>query len=245
MCDSAQPLSRTVIRRFLDAWTNHAETPELDGIAVSPTATSEDGREIPQRWQLNVRYAHFLYQLVKVLQPARVLEIGMAHGISSAYIAAARRLYAGESPQQAHVIVDPFQTSDWQGAGRALLKRLGLDAGVEIIEDLSVHAVPALEKRGDRFDFVFIDGNHCLDYTLADVLVCDRVLRTGGFLAMDDSRGFGVKFAVPYLDKYRLNLSRIRFDNPAGHRIREWFNRRRRITVYQKNSEDDRGAEGT
>ncbi|MDP1993532.1 MAG: class I SAM-dependent methyltransferase [Syntrophales bacterium] len=230
--------------RFLNAWENHSETPELDRIALSPTILSEDGHEIPLRSQVSIRYAHFLYHLVKLFRPDHILEIGMANGISSAFIASAHRIYAKEGQVSAHIIIDPFQSSDWKGAGRALLSRLQLDAHVDIMEDYSVHAISALEKQGRLFDFVFIDGNHSLDYTLADVLLSDLVLRIGGILTMDDSTDFGVKTAVPYLDKYRTNLTRIRFDGPTIHWIREFFNKRRRITVYQKTSRDDRGADG-
>jgi predicted O-methyltransferase YrrM len=235
---------RVLLSDFLVAWERHNETPLLDRIAYSRITVSEDGEEIPQNAQINLRYAHFLYQLVKLCRPVHVLEIGMANGVSSAFIAKARRSYAGEEERQAHIIVDPFQSSEWKGAGRALLGRLGLETGVEIFEGYSYSVVPFLEKRGDVFDFVFIDGNHCMDYTLADVLLADRVLKVGGIITIDDSTDFGVKMAVPYLDKYRLNLTRVRFDGCVSHWIRERFNKRRRVTVYQKNSPDQRGADG-
>lgn len=231
-------------RNFLLAWGRHNETPEPDRMAASHTTVSEDGDEIPQNAQVNVRYAHFVYQLVKLFRPVHVLEIGMANGISSAFIAKARQGYAGKAEKQSHVIIDPFQSSEWKGAGRALLRRLNLETGVEILEDYSYSAVPLLEEKGYVFDFVFIDGNHCMDYTLADVLLADRVLKVGGILTIDDSTDFGVKFAVPYLDKYRTNLTRIRFDGRLSHWVRERFNKRRRVTVYQKNSIDQRGADG-
>ena len=236
---------RPTVRRFIDAWKNHSETPDLDKIASSATTLTEDGAEVPQSWQLNVRYCRFLFQLVKLARPKRVLEIGMANGISSSYIARARSTGTHEPNGSAHVIIDPFQTTDWHGAGRALLHRLNLDSDTDVIEDYSLHAVPELERRGERFDFVFIDGNHCLDYVLSDVLVCDRVLNVGGLMALDDSKGFGVRFAIPYLDRYRTNLQRIRLDGATTHWIRERFNKRRRVTIYRKQSEDERSAVGT
>ena len=45
---------------------------------------------------------------------------------------------------------------------------------------------------------------------------------------------FGVKMVLPYLDKYRCNLTRIRFDGVFSHWRRERFNKRRRFTVYKK-----------
>ena len=50
-------------------------------------------------------------------------------------------------------------------------------------------------------------------------------------MALDDSTGFGVKMVVPSIDQFRFNLTRVRFDN-----------KRRRISVCQKNSEDARGC---
>lgn len=236
-----QELNEAWIRQFLDSWQNGQETGDLDTVAAAPTTVAEDGSEIPQRAQVNARYGRFLYYLVKQFQPSRILEIGMANGISSAYIAKAQAGYAGEGAT--HTIIDPFQSSDWQGAGRQTLKRLELDRFARVIEDFSIHAVPQLEKAGERFDFAFIDGNHCLDYTLADVLVCDRVLNIGGLIALDDSMAYGVNLAVPYLDQHRHNLKRIRFDSPMAHWLREHVLKRRRITLYQKIAEDTRGAD--
>lgn len=229
-------------KALLDAWEQGQDTREIDEIASSPTTLSEHGETIPQQAQVNVRYGRFLYHLVRAFRPRRILEIGMANGISSAYMAAAQKRNA--LSDCSHVIIDPFQSSDWKGAGRHLLHRINLDEYANIIEDFSIHAIPKLEKKGESFDLAFIDGNHCLDYTLADVLMCDRVLATGGLLALDDSMAYGVKLAIPYLDRHRPNLRRIRFDPPMVHWLREHVFKRRRITLYQKIDIDRRGADG-
>lgn len=234
-------LDPTFIREFLDLWENGTETEALDAIAAAPTTIAETGEEIPQQAQVNSRYGRFLYFLVKQFKPQRVLEIGMANGISSAYIASAMATYQPEGGR--HTIIDPFQSSDWQGAGRHLLRRLELDTYVKVIENYSTHAVTDLEQEGETFDFVFIDGNHCLDYTLADVVVTDRVLEVGGLMALDDSMAYGVNLAIPYLDAHRHNLNRILLDSPMAHWMREKLFKRRRITIYQKIAQDTRGAD--
>ncbi|MFC1886640.1 hypothetical protein ACFLZM_06260 [Thermodesulfobacteriota bacterium] len=71
-----------------------------------------------------------------------------------------------------------------------------LEFGIEVIEDFSYSDVPILEKKGRSYDFVFIDGNPCMDFILIDVLVTNRVLKVGGILAIDDSTDFAVKFEV-------------------------------------------------
>ncbi|MGD9318848.1 MAG: class I SAM-dependent methyltransferase [Desulfobacteraceae bacterium] len=231
------------VREFLRTWKDCVETENLDKIASNSTTLTEDGKKVELKWQVNTRYAKFLYVLVRMFEPEKILEIGMANGISSAYIAKAQNLYARK--KDTHVIVDPYQFSQWHNAGKALLKRLDLYHNVKVIEDYSLSAIPNLEKDGWKFDFAFLDGNHCLDYTLSDLVTTDRVLNIGGLIALDDSSDFGVKFAVKYIDKYRINLKRIRLDNKLVHFFREITSKRRRITIYQKIAEDDRGAEGT
>ena len=231
------------VREFLRTWKDCVETENLDKIASNSTTLTEDGKKVELKWQVNTRYAKFLYVLVRMFEPEKILEIGMANGISSAYIAKAQNLYARK--KDTHVIVDPYQFSQWHNAGKALLKRLDLYHNARVIEDYSLSAIPNLEKEGWKFDFAFLDGNHCLDYTLSDLVTTDRILNIGGLIALDDSSDFGVKFAVKYIDKYRINLKRIRLDNKLVHFFREITSKRRRITIYQKIAEDDRGAEGT
>lgn len=237
-----QIFDHPLVGQFLKSWNTCGETKDLDRIAEAQTTLTERGNPVELRCQINARYGRFLYVLVRMFQPLRIIEIGMANGISSAYMAKAQTGYV--KMPNAHRIIDPFQSLQWQNAGRALLKRLGLDHNVSVTEDYSLRAIPELEKNGERFDFAFIDGNHCLDYTLSDLLLADRVLHTGGLIVLDDSTDFGVKRAVRYLDKYRVNLKRIVFDHPLAHIIREVTNRRRRLTVYQKIGEDERGADG-
>lgn len=231
-----------IVAQFLASWRSCTETEELDQLAAAGTTLAEGGTTIALRCQINARYGRFLYALVRMFRPARIIEIGMANGISSAYMAKAQNTY--DRTPDAHTIIDPFQSTQWRNAGKALLKRLDLYHNVKVVEDYSYRAVPELERAGETFDFAFIDGNHCLDYTLSDLLLADRVLHVGGLIVLDDSTDFGVKLAVRYLDRYRNNLKRIRFDAPFAHFFREKTNRRRRLTVYQKVGEDQRGADG-
>ena len=233
---------RQLVDEFLASWKNCIDTKDLDTIAQADTTIGEDGSSLQLKAQVNSRYGRFLFTLVKIFKPKAILEIGMANGISSAYMAKAQTRYLKQP--NAHIIIDPFQSTQWSNAGITLLKRLGLDSNVRTIEDYSLSAIPQLEKAGDRFDFAFIDGSHCLDYTLSDLVNADRVLKIGGLIIFDDSTDFGVKYAVRYMDKFRHNLKRIKFDNKVIHFLREATNKRRRLTVYQKTAEDTRGADG-
>lgn len=223
------------VREFLHLW-EHGDAPnDLDA--------AMRGSEISRTAGVSPRYCRFLYTLVARFKPRRILEVGFANGISTAYMAAALKTYQPDTGGN-YVVLDPFQESQWHNAGRKLLDHLELESRVRVVEEPSHQAIPRLEAEGERFDLVFLDGNHCLDYVLADVMTSDRVLNVGGLLVLDDSIDFGVALAIPYLDRYRSNLRRIRFDNPLVHWLREHVIKRRRLTLYQKTSEDQRGADG-
>lgn len=235
---SASRPAADIVAAVWAGWHAPSTTADLDAIAVSPGYRTEDGRTVERTAHLSVRYGRLLHYLVREFRPDRLLEIGMATGISSAYMARARQTYGGSR----HVVVDPFQTADWGGGGRELLRSLDLMAGVEVIEETSLRALTRMEAAGDRFDFVFIDGNHCFDYTLADILLADLVLADGGVIVLDDATGFGVADSVRYVDRHRPNLARIPLDPPLVHWFRELTGRRRRLAVYCKRGEDRRGA---
>ena len=95
------------VREFLRTWKDCVETENLDKIASNSTTLTEDGKKVELKWQVNTRYAKFLYVLVRMFEPEKILEIGMANGISSAYIAKAHNLYARK--KYTNVILDPYQ----------------------------------------------------------------------------------------------------------------------------------------
>jgi predicted O-methyltransferase YrrM len=125
----------------------------------------------------------YLYSLVRHIRPKCAVEIGMANGLSTLFIASALH----ENGDGRHIAIDPFQSSDWGEAGITAVRQAGLDALVEVIEKPSHQALPELEQSGTLAQFIFIDGNHLFDYVLTDFLCCDRILEVGGLLAFDDS----------------------------------------------------------
>lgn len=125
----------------------------------------------------------YLYSLVRALRPSVTLEVGMANGLSTLFIAQALR----ENGHGRHIAIDPFQLSDWGGAGLTLLQNAGLDSLVNLIQKPSHQAIPELEQAGITAQLVFIDGSHLFDYVMADFLGADRVLEPGGLMAFDDS----------------------------------------------------------
>jgi predicted O-methyltransferase YrrM len=120
-----------------------------------------------------------------------ILEIGTAHGVSAAYMAAAVQENGGRvtTVDTAKVVADPSPES--------VFARAGLQEAVEIVrvEDSSYTwwLKEQVERASDRhgncepiYDFCYLDGAH--NWTidgLAAVLI-EKLLRPGGWLLLDD-----------------------------------------------------------
>ncbi|OBF98401.1 hypothetical protein A5773_09055 [Mycobacterium sp. 852014-52450_SCH5900713] len=127
----------------------------------------------------------------------RTLEIGCAYGFSSLHITGAT---AGRTGAH-HVIIDPFQSADWNGIGVMNLDRAGIDF-YELLEDPSELALPELLREGAEFDLVFVDGWHTFDHTLVDLYYANRLVNVGGYIIIDDATMLSVSKAVSYFAKY-------------------------------------------
>ena len=125
----------------------------------------------------------FLYSLIRGIKPLSTLEIGMAYGVSSLFIAEALR----ENGMGTHTAIDPFQNSEWGGVAIKGLKDAGLNTLVTLIERSSHQALPELETKGFRAQFIFVDGSHLHDHVMVDFVCCDRLLDVGGLIVFDDS----------------------------------------------------------
>lgn len=121
---------------------------------------------------------YFLYELIREHGLRRTLEIGFAYGKSGAYIMSATR--------SRHVAIDPWQAS-FDDRGLKNIEKLGLGAELVLHRDYSHAVLPALLKAGERFDFVFIDGDHKFDSIFVDFYYADLLLERGGFIVLDDT----------------------------------------------------------
>lgn len=180
-------------------------TPDLFRLTRCPSAAVEqvyatrrvpraDGSTVPMDVFIPREEGDFLYSLVRHLRPEVTVEVGMAYGLSTLFIAEALRDNGGGR----HIAIDPFQWSDCGGAGVALVRSAGLEDYVKLVELPSHQALPDLERAGVQAGFVFVDGSHLFDYVLADFLAADRILRVGGVMAFDDSDWEAVEAVLRY-----------------------------------------------
>jgi predicted O-methyltransferase YrrM len=179
--------------------SSHLESQRCPASAIEEAYTSRrlsklDGTPIPMNVYIPREQGDFLYSLVRKLRPELTIEVGMANGLSTVFIAEALR----QNGTGRHIAIDPFQHSDWGGAGMALVRKAGLESLVELVELPSHQALPELERAGKRPGLVFIDGSHLFDYVLSDFLCTDRLLPPGGLVAFDDSDWPAITAAIRY-----------------------------------------------
>ncbi len=127
-----------------------------------------------------------VYEHVRDTGAQDVLELGTAHGVGAAYLAAAA----------ARVTTVDFAGAAYDPAPEQVLARAGVAERVTVVREFSSYTWWLKERVAERsdehgnvdacFDFVYLDGakNWTID-GLAVVLV-EKLLRPGGWLLMDD-----------------------------------------------------------
>ena len=151
----------------------------LEDALATGEALRADGSKTPLHSNVSHEEAVRLYNLVRTLDPAITIEIGLAHGISTLAITQAL-LHNGSGAR--HYVVDPFQHESYDGVGLANLDRAGLREHVEFYEAFPEDVVPRLPKA----DFAFIDASHLFDLTMLDFVLVDKRLNTGGLIGFHD-----------------------------------------------------------
>lgn len=124
-------------------------------------------------------------------KPVKCLEIGSFEGRSSNWIVENWCTH----PDSRLTCVDPFTGSDEHSA----TEKNGLfDRFISNVQDnlskitvrrqTSVSALAQLIEEGEKFDFVYVDGDHHNFAALVDGILGDKVLKVGGVLGFDDYR---------------------------------------------------------
>lgn len=73
-----------------------------------------------------------------------------------------------------------------------------------------------LLRRGMRYDFVFIDGQHLYDYTMVDLFFADLLLKPGGMCCVDDITMDSVSTCVKYIASNYKHWTLLRVRQPCG-----------------------------
>jgi len=174
--------------------------PILNEIISSKKVEQADGTHLKLTSALSLEECEALYRVLRERKPKRVIEIGMAYGVSGLTILTALE----ENGEGTLTSVDPYP--GWESARKAALhniERAGLSARHTHIHDASERVLPKLCADGERADFVHIDGHHGFDHAFIDFFYADLLVNVGGIIAFDDSGWRSVNKVIRYLLRHR------------------------------------------
>ncbi len=164
--------------------------------------------------------ARFIYEFVKSKNFEKTAETGCGYGKSAVSIMAATG--------KPHIVIDPFQRNYSYG-GVNNIKKAGFGQLLNFREDFSHNVLPKLHEKQEKFDFIFIDGNHQFDGILIDFYYTDLLLEQGGYFMFHDT----------WMHSTRLVISFIKNNRPDYKWIESPL---RNICIFQKSGTDKRNG---
>ncbi len=183
-CD-ATPLARIDLARVRQVLADPALDAEWPAVAAElerfAITTSAGG--------VNPGDRRALYYLIRGFRPARVLEVGTHIGASTVHIAAALRANAGGALTTVDItdVNDPA-TRPWEHYGSRLapaemMSRMGMGGAVRFVTSPSI---AFLETAPERFDLIFLDGDHSAATVYRELPAALRRLAPGGLILLHD-----------------------------------------------------------
>jgi predicted O-methyltransferase YrrM len=128
-----------------------------------------------------------------------VVEVGLAYGASA--LAIGEALVSVGAPRPLHVVIDPFQATDWSNVGWELLRSAGLDTTARLLLQPSSLALPRLVAEGLVADAAFVDGSHRFHEVFVDLYFLRKLVRPGGLVVLDDHQWPSVGTAARYFER--------------------------------------------
>jgi predicted O-methyltransferase YrrM len=213
--------------------------PLVEEILATGRTELPDGRPVIADSYIPRDECELLYEVIAASGALRVVETGMAYGVSSLCIADAIHRNANGKACRL-VSIDSHQTISFQRAAVHLLGRAGYAAESTLIEEPSQFALPRLVTHGERFDAGFIDGWHTFDHTLIDFFFIDQMLEPGGFVVFDDVGYPAINAAVRFILANRdYELTHVRkTERPVAASLRLRRNVKRLLRPLSRTDRD-------
>lgn len=150
----------------------------------------------------------WLYEMCRTLRPKQTLEIGLAYGFSTIYFLAAIH----DNGSGFHIAIDPFQhhpDRPWRGIGVNQCEKLAMTHAFRFIDERSAPALADLARGKQRFELIFVDGNHRFDNVLVDFTLSAELCPLGGYIVLDDLWMPSIQRAVSFVRKNRDDFREV------------------------------------
>ena len=175
------------------------KNPFIRNLLENRQCSSPSGALVPLVGDIRLEYAEALYEFVRSHKPRRILELGMAFGVSTLVMLAALEENGGEGEV---VSIDPFQ-DHFQRCGIANVRLSGLSRRHTLMAEPDWVALPQLVAGRFSADFAYIDGSHAFENVMLDTFYADKLLRIGGAIAYNDCGLAAVDAVIRYLQVSR------------------------------------------
>jgi predicted O-methyltransferase YrrM len=214
----------------LDQNTLHALADMYDGKALLGTE-SEKPIAVDKTTRVSPEQGAMLRRLMLDNSASRSLEVGFAYGFSTLWMLDALR----SVPEALHVAIDPFEKSLWHGIGLNQVRKVRFEGKFRWLKELSIHALSDLIRESEKFDFIYIDGNHRFDDVIVDFYLCDQVARPGAIVVLDDMWMPSIRSACSFIVENRsyaiepqpirnmLALRKVRDDDRDWHHFKRFL----------------------
>jgi len=136
-----------------------------------------------------------LYETLKKHDARRVLEIGVAYGVSTLFICQALREMGGGEL----IGLDPFQIEAYHDIGLRNVERAGYEDLFTFRKDFSQDVLPEYLIAGDTFDFILIDGHHTFEQVMLDFYYSEKIVKVGGHIMFHDVVYPSVRKALTFI----------------------------------------------
>lgn len=130
-----------------------------------------------------------LYYLVRALRPQNFLEVGTHIGASTLFIARAMQANAAGKMTSVDIYnVNDESHSSWKQYGatdspRGSLEKAGLADRVTFSAE---GALPFMARTDEKFDFIFLDGDHKASAVYKEIAAALDILAPGGIILLHD-----------------------------------------------------------
>lgn len=144
---------------------------------------------------ISKRDGEALYNCIFANKATRTIETGFAYGISTLFICQALRdLGSGH-----HIAIDPFEDVGYGNLGLLNIRRAGFEDIFTFRKEYSQDILCEYLKRGDRFDFAFLDGHHTFDQVVLEFYYFEKIMDAGAHIMLHDLSLPSVRKAVTYI----------------------------------------------
>ena len=167
------------IRSWRDVLITKQETIEITEMGAGSTVTDSKKRKIGDivlHGSIPEKYGELLFRMVTQFSPKGILELGTSAGISTLYLALPKRsskvVTIEGCPNISNLAKNTFRYFDIKN--------------IELLNGDFSELLPDAIKKIPSLDFVFFDGNHRKEPTLAYFNECLKYINNNTFFVFDD-----------------------------------------------------------